>query len=380
MRHNDLVRKAFTFVLVILQFLSLPNLNAVTPIKAGSVCTKINQIKFVNSLKFTCVKSGKKLVWSKGSPIKPKTDSKLDVNPYDGIVLNWENVENYNNALVYKIWKEWIATENKINNKFNNREIFIGPNVYLDDINPKAYFDNAEKKFAWTQIPFNYKVIYAGIKDQYWADSKFKELYDTDQNIKLEGCRINYCLGGNVSKVKNRWIHVNISWDSKLAPESMKNFLNPAGGLEMHEFVHVVQYSYATGEKSLATPAWINEGGATFFASLGLSQSFERYQYQRYESSKTFRYCPECIESKINELFSSSPDIQLGDNYTVGYFVTEALTGIYGLDATFRLIRNASVAESFSEAFKLTFNEDWETVKPKLVRLVKYQIMLPRGF
>lgn len=34
--------------------------------KTGSVCTKIGEIKSSGGLKFTCVKSGKKIVWSKG--------------------------------------------------------------------------------------------------------------------------------------------------------------------------------------------------------------------------------------------------------------------------------------------------------------------------
>ncbi|MFM8921821.1 MAG: hypothetical protein ACKOFV_04110 [Candidatus Nanopelagicaceae bacterium] len=41
--------------------------------KAGSTCSKLNQTQIVNDLKFTCIKSGKKLIWNKGVKIvKPK--------------------------------------------------------------------------------------------------------------------------------------------------------------------------------------------------------------------------------------------------------------------------------------------------------------------
>jgi hypothetical protein len=35
-------------------------------VKPGNTCTKVNQIQVLNSLKYTCIKSGNKLIWSKG--------------------------------------------------------------------------------------------------------------------------------------------------------------------------------------------------------------------------------------------------------------------------------------------------------------------------
>ena len=52
-------------VFTALSFLVLPvPANAASP-KAGATCTKINQSQNVNGYKFTCLKSGKKLVWKK---------------------------------------------------------------------------------------------------------------------------------------------------------------------------------------------------------------------------------------------------------------------------------------------------------------------------
>ena len=56
-------------------FLLLPiPVNAAAP-KAGAVCSKINQTQNVNGYKFTCLKSGKKLVWKKLGVVaqKPST-------------------------------------------------------------------------------------------------------------------------------------------------------------------------------------------------------------------------------------------------------------------------------------------------------------------
>jgi hypothetical protein len=58
-------------VFTALSFLLLPiPANAAAP-KAGATCSKVNQSQSVKSVKFTCVKSGKKLVWKKVSTSLP---------------------------------------------------------------------------------------------------------------------------------------------------------------------------------------------------------------------------------------------------------------------------------------------------------------------
>jgi hypothetical protein len=47
-----------------------PVSHAGTTLKAGVSCAKLNQVSVAGGLKFTCVKSGNKLVWSKGLKIQ----------------------------------------------------------------------------------------------------------------------------------------------------------------------------------------------------------------------------------------------------------------------------------------------------------------------
>jgi len=49
--------------------------------KAGSKCTKLNATTVVGNLKYTCLKSGNKLVWSKGVAIKKSIALKQGVCP-----------------------------------------------------------------------------------------------------------------------------------------------------------------------------------------------------------------------------------------------------------------------------------------------------------
>ena len=48
---------------------------AATPPKPGAICTKVGLTQNYNGMKYTCTKSGKKLVWDNGSKIfVPKTN------------------------------------------------------------------------------------------------------------------------------------------------------------------------------------------------------------------------------------------------------------------------------------------------------------------
>ena len=62
---------------VILLSMAAP-VNAAAP-KAGASCSKLGQTSSSSGIKYTCVKSGKKLVWNKG--VSVKAAAKPDLNP-----------------------------------------------------------------------------------------------------------------------------------------------------------------------------------------------------------------------------------------------------------------------------------------------------------
>ena len=62
------MRKIVLAVLLVYCFIS-PSVVSAATAKAGATCTKLKATKVVGTKKFTCVKSGKKLVWDKGVSI-----------------------------------------------------------------------------------------------------------------------------------------------------------------------------------------------------------------------------------------------------------------------------------------------------------------------
>lgn len=82
-------------LLVAIPFSVLPTF-AAAPIKAGSACTKAGNTKIYQGKKFTCVKSGRKLVWNKGVSTKsaspatsPASSSATDSAPSPAATLNF---------------------------------------------------------------------------------------------------------------------------------------------------------------------------------------------------------------------------------------------------------------------------------------------------
>jgi M6 family metalloprotease-like protein len=66
-------KKLVAFLSVISLSLSLPLIPASAAVKAGTKCTKVGIKSIVGNKTFTCIKSGKKLVWNKGVAIKKPT-------------------------------------------------------------------------------------------------------------------------------------------------------------------------------------------------------------------------------------------------------------------------------------------------------------------
>jgi len=92
------MKKGVVGLSLLLIFSLIPAYSA-TPIKSGSVCSKQGQTKTFQGKKFTCIKSGKKLVWNKGvvvtmptpTPTPTPSPSPTWKDPLEGTRCTTEN-------------------------------------------------------------------------------------------------------------------------------------------------------------------------------------------------------------------------------------------------------------------------------------------------
>ena len=68
-------KRLIAFLSILSLFLSTPLIPANAAAKAGAKCTKAGSTEVVKSKSYTCIKSGKKLVWNKG--VKEVTARKI---------------------------------------------------------------------------------------------------------------------------------------------------------------------------------------------------------------------------------------------------------------------------------------------------------------
>ena len=91
--------KRFLSALVVLFLISSIS-PAQAVVKAGAKCTKVGVTASVGGKKFTCIKSGKKLVWNKGTTIKKVADVKQGICPPASPADQKEITQSRANALV----------------------------------------------------------------------------------------------------------------------------------------------------------------------------------------------------------------------------------------------------------------------------------------
>lgn len=103
---------------LIISILSIPAF-AANP-KAGAICPKAGNTQIYAGKKFTCVKSGKKLVWNSGVVIKPTTKATPSPTPIDSAkveTIDWTKTYNTDNGFKY-YYKNPCHFEDNIENQW----------------------------------------------------------------------------------------------------------------------------------------------------------------------------------------------------------------------------------------------------------------------
>ena len=138
-------------------------------ITPGSTCKVLNQ-KVVNQNKtYTCIKSGKKLVWNKGVAVKKPTPTPAP------LILNWDNIAlNYGeiSTNVYKKYESFLDPKYQSKLKVN---IFVGPNSKPNNTNTSPAFSIASNLLRNFKQPEEVNTIYYSFLDKEWAKKQLRK-------------------------------------------------------------------------------------------------------------------------------------------------------------------------------------------------------------
>ena len=354
----------------------------------GGTCKVLNQ-KVTNLNKsYTCIKSGKKLIWNKGVGIKPTptpTPTPTHTPTPTPKELTFSNISENVDAIAFNVYSKYqnlMATDYKGSIKVNT---IIGPNTVPVNKNSAAAYQIASKIFQNFKQPDEVFAIYYTFADKEWAKNQVAMRAGKDV--------ANFQFGYSCPNAMRCWdgsASITLDW------QAIAHFgaSNPGGAIhgaefngeiQIHEFTHSVSFFQLKpnrGNYYNLTPDWFGEGHASVTGKLGASTSFEDYKALRDEAHRRSRpqsdikdYRPENV-LRFLESFMKYPEASTMQRYylyTLGWSTIEALAAIGGIDSPMNLYVETVNGLTFKQAFKKVYGIEWDAAAPILAEVVSKQ-------
>jgi hypothetical protein len=388
-------------------------------VKQGDVCKKVGTTSTVKGLKYTCIKSGKKMVWSKGVPVKkvtpapsatPKPSPSVEVSPApvpsttptpspsptptptsEPIVLPTSFADLYENrkGISLAAWQKSSEIIKANKSKAGTLEIFTGPNTkpYYDDY-PTAV-SLVSRLFPDRSEPARTIVVRFKYVDLDWAEATlrsklspedFNWLNNTENGKVIpRQCdeRSKNCMGAMQQSIFSSGLSIIL--------QGVPNTDNPndatgklrfgSGMLEAHEYFHALQRLPIMGKTDVWPHAWFREGGAEWVQNMAIF--YDDYKtYKEYIKLDCFYDCPKLTEADILEFLQTSrenyflPKFQQFLNYSLGSRFIEALVAIKGPDTLIGMYAEMGKKLSFADAFKNVYGVEWSYAMPILAKTI----------
>lgn len=375
------MRKHLTiYVIAILALIVLPAEAA--NIKAGSVCSKIGQTQISNGYKFICIKSGKKSVWDKGTPLKSSSSistptPKQSLKPNTSIASPYFEVKlplnldipdlNPSNAKLLFDSNVSIAARKDFLSRLSNRS-FETPNIeWVVDPDADPVKIEQYKKEVPYAVQFYNSVVPAKtpLRVYIGSSANFQWLYDNlKRDLAPDGLEGNWLeaklarskveegfhggAGGLKTKEGKAVLFFNYGkWDSIY--ETLQTQIS------FHEYTHTVQKGYLSGSMA-SMLCWMREGYANYMGY----NLITRYSTAAYLNSwyQAFQYADQMPDlagwrtrsaQDWTQWFMDNEkktpfDCDSYDNYTYGSMAWEYIHGTYGGVAVDKFFRGLSTS------------------------------------
>ncbi len=324
------MRERIPIALAISFTLMLPN-QAQAAVKSGAKCAKVNSTQTVNGKKFTCIKSGTKLIWNKGVAIttqaipSPSPSATLvppvqikqnpfDSTPFPDVFTRAEMVE-----AMFKSFDAFVKGSPQV----NSYKLVIDPNFQSDAV---AVAKLVKDTYAVLPFPSGYPTTVVIISDD-------KELIE--KTVKENGFgKGNYQQSGYHCR--------------NCAGQGWATSSNPMSWVTVHEIFHIWQKAaYQRPDDNnpdpnnpANPPVWFDEGGADFFSEAFYSKVSGNYQVPK------LRWEP----LNLKDYITRDKDRSLP--YILGRLAGEYIVASKGMDKYLEIYWNVGKGQGFNSAFE----------------------------
>ena len=359
-------KRVIAFLSILSLFISTPFIPANAAAKAGASCSKAGITSVVSSKTFTCVKSGKKLVWNKGVKVvaaMPKVPTS-----FDDLVQNYEGI-------AYAAWSKSNAAITAANDVAPTFKALTGPNTTLAFKNPASVYDLVARMYSGYKSTSAMTVLSFSYDDRDWAQEQMKQLQpkSTWQWITETACATRAkCWGGGMytdEKANGLLVVTTEVLDD--------NHLS--GTLDAHEYLHAIQQNQmgrptVWPEPSDWPPAWYREGQATFTQNASIYyQSFDLYLKNRKSISTELYRDSKITSGWIQEFFTvNQPSSWF--NYDLGAMLVEVLTALKGPGSTMEIWKLIGTGSSFESAFEKVYGISFAKALPIMSKAIALEL------
>jgi hypothetical protein len=370
--------------------LFLVPINAIAAVKAGDVCKKVGTTATANGKKFTCIKSGKKLIWNKGvallkskpaetptpmpTPTPEPTSSGIPTpvaTPSQTSTPSPARPLNTNVITEASRYVQSIVSDSKLNTSDVKPSVFLHIEAGKNGNYPSIAEQSIKKaiNFYWAlgfKLPQPEVHVILG-RTQVWMHKQAKDL--------APNCvAVNYVFSGNASlcaTAKRAVVYshlptaitsasrtpddVNLENSQEVLRYTNQNAIEQYWRAMPHEVFHSWQDGMFESTRLAAgtIPAWLWEGAAQFFSAMALAS--EQNQPDSYLLIDPTNWSPgswdkSTCNTKIENL---KPVCE----YTQGAVAFEYFVYKFGLE-TYRTLIITSKDRNFETNFKVATKVD----------------------
>lgn len=408
----------FTSLIILASSLTLAQAHAATP-TAGASCSKIGTTTDAKGMKLTCVKSGKKMVWSNGvasASTKATKQNPIPIKLPAAVIgeITFDNIIDHINDVPLAAWTAVQKVENANTLPSIPTTITVGPNT-TPNVPLLGTFQKVMKFFSGFRQPTTYYALVYNFKDRDWALKTAATIPAVVNNGGINGITgmpgmIAQCVSpercgdansGVVDPVGSGLGRFGIDLKTMLFEDGTYKPVFKDGAIQGHEYTHSVQASQflglpivgkpptetqrknhvdnmPSGLYESAIPCWWAEGQANFIGNSATAPTFEAYWSGRKGAAKGWSI-PEFTDfsaASLQNFFETDmplaclpphPIYQMG--YGLGWLAIEALTAIAGPQSTMALVTMMGRGQTYPQAFESVYGISWAKASPILGKL-----------
>ena len=367
-------------------------------ITAGNTCKVLNQKVVYLSKIYSCIQSGKKLVWSKGAvQKKPAATASAQPTPTFApptLPTSFQNLEANLSGIIYGSWLKGSEQLKSGSSNLGDIKVFNGPKSLPGNINPLTPFKLTSQLYSNFEQPKTVYAIVMSYGENEWAQGLFSQYQDlTYGNIRTavsEICPTQTC-GQSIAFRNSKWEGILLLQNGARGKNRDSDVRIDSGMEYAHEYFHTVQF-YVGRDRYYEAPSWLLEGSANWTGNLvafyGDYSAYSAWRFkdlgEQYGNPSLFTSA--WVEEFLNSYATKKPAKQYAIfdyyngpypryyQYAIGAMVTEILVALKGPDSILAMYKNLASGKTFEEAFQSEFAISWNEALPYISKAISAQI------